>query len=130
MYVLLTLFASSLFLIALFFAIKEREVYSGRDIWLTRFLRRHSPAARAFADRMGAGSASHLRSGFARLERWYTQAVHYILWAARAVVVVVAERMIHAVKGEKLLSMRSVSSMYLKHLKEHKDNTAGGAPQV
>jgi hypothetical protein len=130
MYVLITLFASSLFLIALFFAIKEREVYSGSEIWLTRFLRRHSPAVQAFAGRMGAGSLSHVRSVFARLEHWYTQVVHYILWAARALIVMLAERMIHAVKGEKLLSMRNVSSMYLKHLKEHKDNTAGGAPQV
>ena len=130
MYVLLILFASSLFLVALFFAIKEREVYSGTEIWLTRFLRRHSPAAQASAQRMGARSAARLHSGFSRLERWYAQGAHYILWAARAFVVLIAERMIHAVKGEKLLSMRGASSMYLKHLKEHKDNTAGGAPQV
>ncbi len=128
MYVLILLFASSLFLIALFFAIKEREIYSGSEIWLTRFLRRYSPTAEAFARRMGAGSLSHVRSVFARLEHWYIQALHYILWAGRAVIVVLAERMIHAVKGEKLLSMRSVSSMYFKHLKEHKDNTADGAP--
>jgi hypothetical protein len=130
MYALIIAFATSLFLIAVFLALKEREVYNGRETRLTRFLRRHSPAAQARAIRAAAKSVSYTRLALARLTNVYARGLHRVLQIARAFVVVVAERMIHAVRGEKLLSMRSASSMYLKHLKEHKDNTADSAPQV
>ncbi|HXK39244.1 MAG TPA: hypothetical protein VJ837_00200 [Candidatus Paceibacterota bacterium] len=121
MYALIIAFATSLFLIAVFFALKEREAHSGRETRLTRFLRRHSPTAHAAAVRVGAKSISYLRSALSRITNVYARGARYVLRIGRAFVVIIAERMIHAVRGEKLLSMRSASSMYLKHLKEHKD---------
>lgn len=130
MYALIIAFATSLFLIAAFFALKEREIYKNRETRFTRFLRRHSPAAQARAVRAAAKSVSYVHLVLSRLTNVYARGLHYVLRVARACVVIVAQRMIHAVKGEKLLLTRSASSMYLKHLKEHKDNTADGAPQV
>ncbi len=130
MYVLITIFASSLFLVALFFAVKEREIYSGTAIWLTRLLRRYSPAAQTLAVRMGQKSLMQFRSLLVQLGRFYEKMLRAVTRGSRTFVVLVAERMIHAVRGEKMLSMRSTSSMYLKHLKEHKDNISNDVPQV
>jgi hypothetical protein len=130
MYTLISLFAASLLLIAVFFAIKEREVYKGSDTALTRLLRRHSPGAERLAHRLGYYMMTRLRSLASHLSRYYERLLQYLVWGARALVVMVAQRMIHAVKGEKLLSSRGASSMYLKHLKEHKDNAADDVPQV
>jgi hypothetical protein len=130
MFALITTFAVSLFLLSLFFAIKEREVYSGTDTMLTRVLRRFSPGAQAVAERIGSWLWRKLRAVLHRLDHVYEKAIHYGAWGIRAFIVMIAQRMIHAVRGEQLLTHQGASSMYLKHLKEHKDNTAAGAPQV
>ncbi|MBP9771651.1 MAG: hypothetical protein KBD16_01870 [Candidatus Pacebacteria bacterium] len=130
MYILITSFAISLFLLALFFAVKEREVYSGTETVLTRLLRRWSPGAERIAHRAEDYGVSHARSAFMLLYRGYEKVLQYLLLAVRAIIVLLAEKMIQAVRGEKLLSSRSTSSMYLKHLKEHKDNIGNGRDEV
>lgn len=130
MYILITTFGASLFLLALFFAVKEREVYSGTETALTRALRRWSPGAERLAHRAEDYGISHARSALSYLYRIYEKTLQYMLLAIRAIIVLLAEKMIQAVRGEKLLSSRSTSSMYLKHLKEHKDNIGNGREEV
>lgn len=120
-------FASSLFLIALFFGLKEREAYAGRPTALTRFLVRHSPAAEGLWNACGAWIDRTYHALFARIAGFAKNAVARTTVTFRYVVVMFADKMIKAVRGEKLLEMNGAPSMYLKHLREHRD-TSGRAP--
>ncbi|MEN9405319.1 MAG: hypothetical protein RLY47_278 [Candidatus Parcubacteria bacterium] len=114
-------FASSLFLIALFFALKEREVYAGEATRFTRFLVKHSPAVESVWRRCGAWLDRTYHMLFARVVAFITNIGARIAVTFRYIVVLLADKMIKAVRGEKFLEMTGAPSMYLKHLKEHRD---------
>ncbi|MEK7579483.1 MAG: hypothetical protein AAB460_03075 [Patescibacteria group bacterium] len=125
-------FAASLLLIAIFFALKEREVSTGRMTFVTRFLVNHSPGAeRVFIHvtshtmRLLDGVVGWLGDTLRRIYRIVATTLRYLI-------VLLAERMIRTVKGEKTLSQNgsSAPSMYLKHLQEHKDNIGNGDVEV
>ncbi len=124
-------FAGSLLLIAIFFALKEREVSTGRTTFVTRLLVAASPSTeRAFMH-----ATSHAMRLIDGSFEWVGDTLRraYGIAAAtlRYLIVLLAARMVKAVKGEKLLSENNgAPSMYLKHLQEHKDNIAGGESQV
>lgn len=123
------LFASSLFLIALFFAVKEREVYGGTETFLTRFFRRHSPTAEAFVLRTTARIMRRVLLWTATFRASYRRVLSIVVFRLRALVVAVAERMIRAVKGEKILSMRNIPPRTQYPDKEGK-NEMDEVPQV
>lgn len=114
-------FASSLFLIALFFALKEREVYAGEATWFTRFLVKHSPAVESIWHRCGVWLNRTYHTFFARVVAFLTGIGVRIAVTFRYIVVLLADKMIKAVRGEKFLEMNGAPSMYLKHLKEYRD---------
>ncbi len=114
-------FASSLFLIALFFALKEREVYAGQSTRFTQFLVKHSPAAESAWHRCMVWINRTYHAFFARIVALLTNVGARITVTFRYVVVLVAGKMIKAVRGEKFLEMTGAPSTYLKHLKEHRD---------
>lgn len=114
-------FASSLLLIALFFALKEREVYAGEATRFTRFLVKHSPAAESLWLRFGAWISRTYHAFFAHIVAFITRIGARIAVTFRYIVVLLADKMIKAVRGEKFLEMTGAPSMYLKHLKEARD---------
>lgn len=120
-------FASSLFLIALFFGLKEREVYAGKSTAFTRFLVRHSPAVESVWKRCGSWIDATYHTLFARAVAFVKNIATRVTVTFRYLIVMLADKMIKAVRGEKFLEMNGAPSMYLKHLKEHRD-AKGRAP--
>jgi hypothetical protein len=115
------IFASTLFLIALYFALKEREVYAGEATRFTQFLIKHSPAVESVWRRFGAWLNRTYHTLFARVVAFITSIGARISIMFRYVIVLLADKMIKAVRGEKFLEMNGAPSMYLKHLKEARD---------
>ncbi len=115
------IFASSLLLLALFCALKEREIYAGRQTWFTRLLVRYSPAAEEAWYRCGAWIGRTYRAFAMRFVAFAKDIFARAVVTFRYIVVMLADKMIKAVRGEKFLEMNGAPSMYLKHLKEHRD---------
>ncbi len=113
------IFLGSLFLTALFLAVKEREVYGGTQTFLTRFLVRWSPRAQAWWEQMSASLQRAFGSLSTLLMKSIQRGEEYVVWTVRFVIVLLAEKMIKAVKGEKLLVSKGAPSLYLKRIKEH-----------
>lgn len=120
MTILIPIFASSLFLLALFFAFKEWEIRRDTTTTLTRFLQKHSPAARAYFVRGVSRVIVFLVAFLRNVRGLVVYALHQLLTWGRTAVVVLAAHMIRAARGEKLVAQGKVSSEYFKHLHDHK----------
>lgn len=114
-------FAGSLLALATFFALKEREVYSGSRTLPTRVLAQFSPVA----ERMWHAVLAIVLTHTHRIAVIITSAVARVFVrigvTIRYLIVVLAEKMIKGVKGERFLSMRGAPSVYLKRLKDEVD---------
>lgn len=112
------LFAGSLLALAGFFALKEREVYSGAPTLPTRILMQLSPVAERMWQAALAIALAHAHRIAVIVASAVARVAMRVGVTARYLIVVVAEKMIKGVKGERFLSMRGAPSVYLKRLKD------------
>jgi hypothetical protein len=123
---LIPIFASSLFLLALFFAFKEWEMKRETTTAFTRFLQKHSPVAHEHFVRTRTRVIALVLSVLRGTRDLVLYVLHQLLTWGRTAVVVIAAHMIRAARGEKLVAQGKVSSEYFKHLHNHKKKIQGG----
>jgi hypothetical protein len=124
---LISIFATSLLLIAAFFALKEWEFTHARETRLTSALKERSPHAEALSMRFVRvlERIAHLI-----LQTVRDAAVRVFVRSARVFqhgTVVVAAHMIRATRGEHLVVNGRVPSTFFKHLTSHKRHITGDA---
>lgn len=110
------LFATSLLVLAVFFAIKEREVYSGSSTFITRIFAYLSPSAERVWNAVYSFVISRVTASIHAGGEHLRHIIGRLGVTLRYLVVVLADKMIKSVKGERLLSMRGGASVYLKNL--------------
>lgn len=112
------LFATSLLLLAIFFAIKEYEAYRSRHTLATRVFVYASPLAERVWQRIRGVVAHVIKTLIVIVGERLRLVIMRLGVTARYLVVVMAEKMVKAVRGERFLSMRGAPSVFLKRLSE------------
>ncbi len=122
MLISISIFAFSLLFLSAFFALKEREAYTGHTFASTRFLVNHSPRAQAWWNHHFNTIREITHKVFRTIYITIKYLFHVAFAHVRLIVVRVAHKMIERVKGEHLFFKVATPSSYLKHLQEHSKN--------